>query len=159
MRFKICLIPRISMKNRRSIVEYMFPQKEKTREVGACVRFGRVMVDGDITNLIEALESQGFQSERTLDQGSTPSANISLRTDEMGLSGPENPQFPRGFPMPSEPQRLGNAAKAVSERILPLTTRTLPPFVRIQNSSLLQSFGRKNGSAVRWSNSLEYAVR
>ena len=25
------------------------------------------------------------------------SANISLRTNEMGLPGPENPQLPRGF--------------------------------------------------------------
>ncbi len=65
------------MKNRRGVVEYIFPQKEKTREVGACVRFERVMVDGDITNLIEALENQGFQSERTLDQGPASSA-ISL---------------------------------------------------------------------------------
>lgn len=32
------------------------------------------MVDGDITNLIEALENQGFQSERTLDSSRSPTA-------------------------------------------------------------------------------------
>lgn len=33
-------------------------------------------------------------------QGSNPcfSANISMRINEMGLAGPENPQHPRGFP-------------------------------------------------------------
>jgi len=32
--------------------------------------------------------------------GSNPtrSANISMRINEMGLVGPENPQLPRGFP-------------------------------------------------------------
>ena len=29
--------------------------------------------------------------------GASGSANISLRTNEMGLSGPENPQLPRRF--------------------------------------------------------------
>ena len=27
----------------------------------------------------------------------SPTANISLQTNEMGLPGPENPQLPRGF--------------------------------------------------------------
>jgi hypothetical protein len=38
------------------------------------------------------------------------------------------------FQMLSEPQRLGEAVKAVSERNWSLITSTSPPFVRIQNS-------------------------
>lgn len=55
------------------------------------------MSDTSIRNLIETQENLGFRSERTLDWGSAPSANISLRINEMGLTGPENPQLPRGF--------------------------------------------------------------
>ena len=46
------------------------------------------------------------------------------------------------FRMLSEPQRLGDAAKAVSERNLSLITRTSPPVVRVSNSYALQPFGR-----------------
>jgi hypothetical protein len=61
--------------------------------------------------------------------------------------------------MPSEPRRLADAVKAVSERNLSLITRTSPPVVRISNSSVLQTFVRNNGSAVRRRNSFECAVR
>ena len=46
------------------------------------------------------------------------------------------------FPMPSEPRRLADAVKAVSERNLSLITQTSPPVVRISNSYVLQAFGR-----------------
>jgi len=61
--------------------------------------------------------------------------------------------------MPSEPRRLANAVRAVSERNLSLITRTSPPVVRVSNNYALQPFGRKAGSAVRRINSFECAVR
>ena len=35
--------------------------------------------------------------QRRFDAGRLPPANISMRINEMGLMGPENPQLPRGF--------------------------------------------------------------
>ena len=47
-------------------------------------------------------ETNGLLNRRTGKsgtEGSNPSvsANISMRINEMGLTGPENPQLPRGF--------------------------------------------------------------
>ena len=63
------------------------------------------------------------------------------------------------FQMPSEPRRLGDTSKAVSERLLSLITRTPPPAVRVQNSLRLQRFGLMNGTAVRRRYSTQCAVR
>jgi len=43
--------------------------------------------------------------------------------------------------MPPEPRRLGQAAKAVSERILSLITRTSPPAVRVKMISFYSALG------------------
>ena len=51
----------------------------------------------ELKNYWHTEESKGILSERTLDQGSAPTANISMRMNEMGLTGPKNPQLPRGF--------------------------------------------------------------
>ena len=63
------------------------------------------------------------------------------------------------FQMPSEPRRLGDTSKAVSERLLSLITRTPPPAVRVQNSLRLQRFGPIDGPEVRGRYSTQCAVR
>ena len=63
------------------------------------------------------------------------------------------------FQMPSEPRRLGDTSKAVSERLLSLITRTPPPAVRVQNSLRLQHFGPIDGPEVRGRYSTQCAVR
>ena len=55
------------------------------------------MGEANIRNLMTPQENQGFRCERTSDWGPASSANISMRINEMGLMGPENPQLPRGF--------------------------------------------------------------
>jgi len=61
--------------------------------------------------------------------------------------------------MPSEPRRLGDTSKAVSERLLSLITRTPPPAVRVQNRLRLQRFGPIDGPEVRGRYSTQCAVR
>ena len=63
------------------------------------------------------------------------------------------------FPMPSEPRRLANAVRAVSERNLSLITRTSPSAVRVQNNPHLQCFGPIDGPEVRGRYSTQCAVR
>ena len=73
-------------------------------------------------------------------EGSNPSrsANFSLRINEMGLNRPQNPQYPRHFAKATEPQRLPELAKSVSDRLLSLFTRTSLKKVRIQNVAAFQ---------------------
>jgi hypothetical protein len=61
--------------------------------------------------------------------------------------------------MPSEPRRLRDTSKAVSERNLSLITRTPPSAVRVQNSLRLQRFGPIDGPEVRGRYSTQCAVR
>jgi hypothetical protein len=61
--------------------------------------------------------------------------------------------------MPSEPRRLGDVSKAVSERLLSLITRTSPSAVRVQISLRLQRFGPIDGPEVRGRYSTQCAVR
>ena len=63
------------------------------------------------------------------------------------------------FQMPSEPRRLRDTSKAVSERNLSLITRTPPSAVRVQNSLRLQRFGPIDGPEVRGRYSTQCAVR
>ena len=63
------------------------------------------------------------------------------------------------FQMPSEPRRLGDTSKAVSERLLSLITRTPPPAVRVQNSLRLPRFEPIDGPEVRGRYSTQCAVR
>ncbi len=55
--------------------------------------------------------------------------------------GPENPQLPRGLPVATEPQRLPEPPKSVSDRLLSLFTRTSPKEVRIENTVYYQYYG------------------
>jgi hypothetical protein len=61
--------------------------------------------------------------------------------------------------MPPEPRRLREEAKAVSERLLSLITRTSPLEVRVQNVLLLQCVGLIDGSAVRRRYVTKHVVR
>jgi hypothetical protein len=61
--------------------------------------------------------------------------------------------------MPSEPRRLGDTSKAVSECLLSLITRTPPPAVRVQNSLRLPRFEPIDGPEVRGRYSTQCAVR
>ena len=47
--------------------------------------------------------------QRRFDAGRLPTANISMRTNEMGLAVPEKPQVPRGF---AERDRTSETAEA-----------------------------------------------
>ena len=75
------------------------------------------------------------------------------------LRGQKIPSFRAVLLMPSEPQRLENSAKAVSERNLSLITRTLPSAVRVQKGPHLQRFRLINGPEVRGRYSTRCAVR
>ncbi len=63
------------------------------------------------------------------------------------------------FQMPSEPRRLGDVSKAVSERLLSLITRTSHSVVRVQNGQHLQRFWPIDGPEVRGRYSTQCAVR
>jgi len=54
---------------------------------------------GTISQIIKRLLSLAtdYDGQWRFENKDTLSANISMRTNEMGLTGPENPQLPRGF--------------------------------------------------------------
>lgn len=51
----------------------------------------------EVHNVTTVYVNQYLKAQRVLDPGRLPTANISMRINEMGLPRPENPQLPRGF--------------------------------------------------------------
>jgi hypothetical protein len=90
----------------------------------------------------------------------TPSPPLPCREPAIGRPQARKAPSSRAiFQMPSEPRRLGDVSKAVSERLLSLITRTSPSAVRVQNSLRLQRFGPIDGPEVRGRYSTQCAVR
>lgn len=51
----------------------------------------------EVHNVTTVYVNQYLKAQRVLDPGRLPTANISMRINEMDLTGPKNPQLPRGF--------------------------------------------------------------
>lgn len=107
-------------------------------------------------------ESFGFTLPRARESSSADSHPPPLPCREPTIGRPQARKAPSSraiFQMPSEPRRLGDTSKAVSERLLSLITRTPPPAVRVQNRLRLQRFGPIDGPEVRGRYSTQCAVR
>ena len=80
----------------------------------------------------------------------SPTANISMRINEMGLTGPKNPSFRAVLLIATELQRLPKGPKSVSDRLLSLFTRTSLQKVRSEKVEVFCAF-----RARRWHNLLD----